>query len=75
MANRFAELVEGLRDVWAGATDWQGDALAFEGVETLPFPAGTSAPHLLLAAHGPRGLDLVVRCGDGWSTDGGPEVA
>lgn len=75
MADRFAELVEGLRQVWDGAADWRGESLAFEGVETLPLPAGATAPHLLLAAHGPRGLDLVARWGGGWSTYGGPGVA
>jgi hypothetical protein len=74
MADRFAELVEGLRRVWSGEADWHGDALAFEGLETLPLPVGGAAPHLLLAAHGPRGLDLVARWGDGWSTFGGPGV-
>ncbi len=75
MADRFAGLVEGLRQVWDGAADWHGDAMAFEGLETLPLPPGVTAPHLLLAAHGPRGLDLVARWGDGWSTFGGPGVA
>ena len=75
MVDRFSQLVEGLREVWAGATEWHGDALAFEGLETLPFAPGAAAPHLLLAAHGPRGLDLVARFGDGWSTYGGLGVA
>ncbi|RHW25305.1 LLM class flavin-dependent oxidoreductase [Nocardioides immobilis] len=75
MTQRFGELVEGLREVWRGAADWRGEALAFAGVETLPLPPGTAPPHLLLAAHGPRGLDLVARSGDGWSCFGGPGVA
>ncbi len=75
MTQRFGELVEGLREVWRGAADWRGEALAFDGVETLPLPPGTTPPHLLLAAHGPRGLDLVARSGDGWSCFGGPGVA
>ncbi len=75
MADRFVDLVEGLRQVWDGAVDWRGRELAFEGVETLPLPPAVAAPHLLLAAHGRRGLDLVARHGDGWSTYGGLGVA
>ncbi|KAA1429507.1 LLM class flavin-dependent oxidoreductase [Nocardioides antri] len=75
MMDRFVDLVEGLCQVWDQAAEWRGSGLAFEGVETLPLPPGVTAPHLLLAAHGRRGLDLVARHGDGWSTYGGVGVA
>jgi alkanesulfonate monooxygenase SsuD/methylene tetrahydromethanopterin reductase-like flavin-dependent oxidoreductase (luciferase family) len=41
------------------------------GVHSLPVSPGRSRPFLLLAAHGPRGFDLVARHADGWSTYGG----
>ncbi len=72
MADRYADLVEGLREVWAGSAEWHGQVAGFEGLQTVPLPAGGTAPFLLLAAHGPRGFDLVARFGDGWSSYGGP---
>jgi alkanesulfonate monooxygenase SsuD/methylene tetrahydromethanopterin reductase-like flavin-dependent oxidoreductase (luciferase family) len=72
MADRYADLVEGLRAVWSGSADWRGRTTGFEGLQTLALPEGGSAPFLLLAAHGPRGFDLAACHGDGWSTYGGP---
>ena len=72
MGRRLADMVEGLAAVWAGERAWSGRALAFAGVDTLPLPPGSERPFLLLAAHGPRSVDLVGRYADGWSTYGGP---
>lgn len=41
------------------------------GVDTLPVAPGLRRPFLMLAAHGPRGFNLVARHADGWSTYGG----
>jgi len=72
LSARLADLVEGLQAVWDGASQWQGRAIAFSGVETTPLPTGADRPFLLLAAHGPRALALAARHADGWNTYGGP---
>jgi len=72
MFERLADVVEGLEAVWAGASEWQGRSLSFTGVETLPLPPGAEPPYLLLAAHGPKALELTARYADGWNTYGGP---
>lgn len=41
-------------------------------VNSLPVAVGRGRPFLMIAAHGPLGLDLVARHADGWSTYGGP---
>ncbi len=74
LSTRFAETVQGLAAVWDGAAAWQGEVVAFSGLQTLPLPPGAKRPFLLVAAHGPRGFDLVARYGDGWSTYGGPAI-
>jgi alkanesulfonate monooxygenase SsuD/methylene tetrahydromethanopterin reductase-like flavin-dependent oxidoreductase (luciferase family) len=75
MSRRFADLVTGLDAVWGGATAWQGSDRSFEGLETAPLPAGAARPFLLLAAHGPRALQLTARHADGWNTYGGWEAS
>lgn len=72
LSRLFRDTVAGLERVWAGDTAWEGRRLAFTGLETLPLAPGRRPPPLMLAAHGPRGLDLVARAADGWSTYGGP---
>jgi alkanesulfonate monooxygenase SsuD/methylene tetrahydromethanopterin reductase-like flavin-dependent oxidoreductase (luciferase family) len=72
MTGRFADMVDGLAAVWAGEREWSGRGLAFADVDTLPVPPGRERPFLLLAAHGPRAIELVGRHADGWSTYGGP---
>lgn len=72
MFERLVDVVEGLEAVWSGASEWRGRSLSFTGVETLPLPPGTQPPFLLLAAHGPRALELTARYADGWNTYGGP---
>lgn len=72
MSRHLADVVSGLRAVWDGATAWQGETRSFSGIETLPLPAGATAPFLMLAAHGPRALALTARYADGWNTYGGP---
>ena len=71
MARRYADMVDGLRPCGRGSATGRV-ALAFAGVDTLPLPPGRTRPFLLLAAHGPRAIDLVGRHADGWSTYGGP---
>ena len=73
---RLAEVVRGLRAVWSGETSYRGTHVAFAGLETTPLaPGTTSPPPLVLAAHGPRAIDLAAREADGWNTFGGLSVA
>jgi alkanesulfonate monooxygenase SsuD/methylene tetrahydromethanopterin reductase-like flavin-dependent oxidoreductase (luciferase family) len=72
MSRHLADVVIGLRAVWDGATEWQGETRSFSGIETLPLPPGSTPPFLMLAAHGPRALALAARYADGWNTYGGP---
>ena len=72
MSGRFADMVAGLAAVWDERADWSGASMAYAGVHTRSRPEGQDPPFLLLAAHGPRAIDLVGRVGDGWSTFGGP---
>jgi len=72
MYARLADVVEGLVAVFEGATEWKGDTRAFRGLETTPAPAGRGRPYLMLAAHGPKSIDLMVRHADAWNTYGGP---
>ncbi len=73
MYERLEDVVVGMREVWDGATEWQGRTRSFSGLETTPFPAGGRPPFLLLAAHGRRSMRLAARHGDGWNTYGGPD--
>lgn len=75
MSERFRDTVEGLKAVWAGQTQWTGRATSFTGLETLPLPEGVAPPPLVLAAHGPKALELTARHADGWNTYGGPSAA
>lgn len=72
MHRRLVDVVEGLVAVFDGATEWQGATRAFRGLETTPVPAGGTRPYLMLAAHGPRAIELMVRHADAWNTYGGP---
>src|SRR3954453_17534734 len=72
MHRRLVDVVEGLRAVFDGATEWQGATRSFAGLGTTGLPAGAAAPSLLLAAHGPRTLELAARHADAWNTYGGP---
>ncbi|HET9501504.1 MAG TPA: LLM class flavin-dependent oxidoreductase [Marmoricola sp.] len=72
MADRFADVVEGLAAVLGGATSWRGRTYAFSGLETAPLPPDRGRPFLMLAAHGPRAIGLAAQHGDGWNTYGGP---
>jgi alkanesulfonate monooxygenase SsuD/methylene tetrahydromethanopterin reductase-like flavin-dependent oxidoreductase (luciferase family) len=72
LTERFAEVIGGVRALWSGQPDWVGAQVAASGVETAPFAAGTAAPPLVVAAHGPRGFAVVAEHADGWTTYGGP---
>jgi len=72
MHRRLVDVVEGLDAVLDGATEWQGATRSFGGLETTGLPPGATRPYLLLAAHGPRTLELAARHADGWNTYGGP---
>jgi len=72
MHRRLADVVEGLVAVFEGATHWQGATRSFGGLETTATPSGAGTPYLMLAAHGPKGMDLTVRHADAWNTNGGP---
>jgi alkanesulfonate monooxygenase SsuD/methylene tetrahydromethanopterin reductase-like flavin-dependent oxidoreductase (luciferase family) len=75
MAGRFADVLVGMRAVFAGATEWTGRTRSYAGLETLPLPDGTAVPYVLVAAHGPKALALAAEHGDGWNTYGGPYAA
>lgn len=68
---RFAETVEAIVALWSGAPSWSGERVRVGDVAPLPAVPGRPPPHLMISAHGPRGYELVARCGDGWSSYGG----
>lgn len=70
LGRRFRDVLEGYGAVLRGEAGWQGQDLGWHGVETLPLPPDGPRPFLMVAAHGPRGLELVARHADGWSTYG-----
>jgi alkanesulfonate monooxygenase SsuD/methylene tetrahydromethanopterin reductase-like flavin-dependent oxidoreductase (luciferase family) len=72
MSHRLADVVEGFEAVFAGASDWRGKTRSFSGLETTPLPPGARKPYLMLAAHGPKAIELTVRRADAWNTYGGP---
>jgi alkanesulfonate monooxygenase SsuD/methylene tetrahydromethanopterin reductase-like flavin-dependent oxidoreductase (luciferase family) len=72
MFRRLSDVVEGMVAVFDGATEWRGVTRSFTGLETTGLPPGGRAPYLMLAAHGPKAIELVVRHADGWNTYGGP---
>ncbi len=72
MHRRLVDVVEGLGAVFDGATEWSGPTRSFSGLETTALPAGATRPYLMLAAHGPRTIELAVRHADAWNTYGGP---
>lgn len=75
MSARYADVVRGHLAVLDGVTDWQGDVMAFGGLETTARPDGVEGPELLLAGHGPRSLALAAAHADTWNTYGGPGTA
>lgn len=75
LSKRYADVVRGYLSVIDGATDWQGDVMAFGGLETTARPEGVGRPELLLAGHGPRSLALAAAHADTWNTYGGPGTA
>jgi alkanesulfonate monooxygenase SsuD/methylene tetrahydromethanopterin reductase-like flavin-dependent oxidoreductase (luciferase family) len=72
MFARLVDVVEGMLAVFDGATEWQGATRSFQGLETTGLPPGARPPYLMLAAHGPKAIELMVRHADGWNTYGGP---
>ena len=75
LSTRFADVVRGYLSVLDGATDWQGDVMAFGGLETTERPEGVGRPELVIAGHGPRSLALAAAHADTWNTYGGPGTA
>jgi alkanesulfonate monooxygenase SsuD/methylene tetrahydromethanopterin reductase-like flavin-dependent oxidoreductase (luciferase family) len=74
-STRYADVVRGYLAVLDGATDWQGGATSFGGLQTTARPEGAGSPELLLAGHGPRSLALAAAHADTWNTYGGPGTA
>lgn len=74
LSRRFADVVHGLKAVWAGDEGYAGRVLSVDGVHCAPHAPGRTAPPLVLAAHGPTGLELVAREGDGWTAYGGARI-
>jgi alkanesulfonate monooxygenase SsuD/methylene tetrahydromethanopterin reductase-like flavin-dependent oxidoreductase (luciferase family) len=72
MHRRLVDVVEGMTAVFEGATEWHGRTRSFRGLETMPLPDGARTPYLMLAAHGPRTMELAARHADAWNTYGGP---
>ena len=71
MFRRLADVVEGMSAVFEGATEWQGTTRSFSGLETTASP-DAGRPYLMLAAHGPKAMELTARHADAWNTYGGP---
>jgi alkanesulfonate monooxygenase SsuD/methylene tetrahydromethanopterin reductase-like flavin-dependent oxidoreductase (luciferase family) len=73
MHRRLVDVVEGFAAVFDGATEWKGSTRSFAGLETTAVPpGGRTSPYLMLAAHGPKSIELAVRHADAWNTYGGP---
>lgn len=72
MHRRLVDVVEGMTAVFDGATEWTGGTRSFSGLQTTAFPDGASRPYLMLAAHGPRTIELAALRADAWNTYGGP---
>jgi alkanesulfonate monooxygenase SsuD/methylene tetrahydromethanopterin reductase-like flavin-dependent oxidoreductase (luciferase family) len=72
MHRRLVDVVEGMAAVFDGATEWTGATRSFAGLETTAVPEGATKPYLMLAAHGPRTIELAARHADAWNTYGGP---
>lgn len=70
LGSRLRDVVPAVRALWGGATSFEGHTVRFSGVTPAPHAHGRSAPTLVVAAHGPRGIDLAARHADGWTTYG-----
>jgi alkanesulfonate monooxygenase SsuD/methylene tetrahydromethanopterin reductase-like flavin-dependent oxidoreductase (luciferase family) len=72
-AERFAEFVTLLDRLLTGpATTWQGRHYAADEARMIPGCVQQPRVPLLVAAAGPRGMDLVAEFGQGWVTFGDP---
>ena len=64
---RLRETVEALRLLWTQPEpSYQGEIVHFGPVRCDPKPVQPGGPPILLGAHGPKGLERVVRSYDGW---------
>ena len=72
MSRRLADVVAGFVAVFDDATEWEGTERSFHGIETTALPPGARTPYLMLAAHGPKAMELAARHADAWNTYGGP---
>src|SRR5262245_11587388 len=70
-ADRFEEFVT-LLDLLLRqrSTTWSGDWFAAVGARTIPGSRQQPRPPLVVAGNGPRGMQLALRIGDGWATNG-----
>jgi alkanesulfonate monooxygenase SsuD/methylene tetrahydromethanopterin reductase-like flavin-dependent oxidoreductase (luciferase family) len=70
-ADRFEEFVT-LLDLLLRqpSTTWSGDWFAAVEARTIPGPRQQPRPPLVVAGNGPRGVQLALRIGDGWATNG-----
>lgn len=71
LTDRFGDVVQALEAVWAGEPTYLGGHAAYDGAVTSPTAEGRGRPFTMIAAHGPRGMALVARHADAWSTYGG----
>lgn len=64
---RLRETVEALRVLWTeGEPSYRGELVNFPPLRCDPKPIQKPCPPILLGAHGPKGLERVVRTYDGW---------
>jgi phthiodiolone/phenolphthiodiolone dimycocerosates ketoreductase len=65
---RLTEGLEAMRLLFAtpDEVDYSGEHITLRGVALGLRPFGDRPPPIWIAAHGPRGLDVVGRLGDGW---------
>lgn len=74
LSRRFADVVHGLRAIWAGEEGYAGTVLSLDGLQFAAHAPARTAPPLVLAAHGRVGLELVAREADGWTAYGGARI-
>ena len=64
---RVRETVEAMRALWTqDEASYSGDHVAFEASWSWPKPLQPGGPPVLVAGHGKRVLERVVRYGDAW---------
>ena len=76
---RIARLDEGItvidRLLRGDLTPFSGRFTTYTDAQTAPGPVQQPRPPILVAAHGPRALDIAARHGDVWGSWGGADIS